>query len=418
MSWPATKSVVTDAMSATNNTLSMLLPIMLAMPMFGCLGWMAATVIQVRARSARLFAIFLILQRYYLLIVKEPNPTKLAEFEGEQLEYKREVDKRKLAREMVAFANTSGGKIKIGVDDDGTVVGVRGITADTVSNIARDCCEPHLTPNPKVDREVYDGKEVVVVAVDPGLDPPYRTKSGMYYKRVGATIRIASLSELIDLIIKGSHRGTILHKARMPQLWTQISASMKANAGFDQALTGIAELFELAMNTTDESTKLEVVGMVDKLLKISCSDSRVIQSLLSRLALLVPINLAQNISAQPPSQEFVGRVIEILKRVLFTETVDPSVTERTEYVLRALYLVGLGCIWAKYDDQVHEVFDALKSNCGRDRKLTKLCNDTVGNLAKCAEEEPTYQPRRIGMLFEPLLDRRDRTLASILRGLF
>ena len=46
--------------------------------------------------------------------------------EGAYLEFKNRVPRpERIAREVIAFANTDGGKVLIGVDDDGTVLGVK-----------------------------------------------------------------------------------------------------------------------------------------------------------------------------------------------------------------------------------------------------------------------------------------------------
>lgn len=50
----------------------------------------------------------------------------VARGEGRHLEFKRRVPKpERIAKEVVAFANSGGGHLLLGVDDDGTVVGVR-----------------------------------------------------------------------------------------------------------------------------------------------------------------------------------------------------------------------------------------------------------------------------------------------------
>jgi predicted HTH transcriptional regulator len=50
----------------------------------------------------------------------------VAEGEGHQLEFKRKVSHpEKIVREMIAFANTEGGTILIGVDDNGTLAGIK-----------------------------------------------------------------------------------------------------------------------------------------------------------------------------------------------------------------------------------------------------------------------------------------------------
>jgi len=59
------------------------------------------------------------------------------------LEYK-ESFSSSFARDLVAFANSSGGKILLGVRDDGTVVGVRDSNKlrAQIQDIARNCDPP------------------------------------------------------------------------------------------------------------------------------------------------------------------------------------------------------------------------------------------------------------------------------------
>ena len=52
-----------------------------------------------------------------------------------------------LKKEIVAFANTDGGTVYLGVEDDGTVIGVedpRGV-ADAVNNMIHDAVVPDLS---------------------------------------------------------------------------------------------------------------------------------------------------------------------------------------------------------------------------------------------------------------------------------
>ena len=71
--------------------------------------------------------------------------TKLIE-EGEhqRLDFKFEIaDAHKIARTLVAFANTDGGRLLIGVKDDGTLAGVRSEEEFfMVESAARLCCRP------------------------------------------------------------------------------------------------------------------------------------------------------------------------------------------------------------------------------------------------------------------------------------
>jgi ATP-dependent DNA helicase RecG len=111
------------------------------------------------------------------------------------------VDNADLARELCAFANTGGGRVLIGVDDDGAIVGADGWDDERVMNIARTAIDPPLTPT--FQRVTMDGERVVVlVGVEVGVEKPYAVRSGeskRYYVRVGSTRREASREELIRL---------------------------------------------------------------------------------------------------------------------------------------------------------------------------------------------------------------------------
>ena len=56
------------------------------------------------------------------------------EGETEILEFKKKANfPEKIVKEIVAFANTRGGRLLIGVDDDGTVTGVKNYEEDIYS---------------------------------------------------------------------------------------------------------------------------------------------------------------------------------------------------------------------------------------------------------------------------------------------
>ncbi|HHY39174.1 MAG TPA: transcriptional regulator [Clostridia bacterium] len=122
---------------------------------------------------------------------------------GENLhtEFKREVgDLNDLAAEIVAFANTDGGAIFVGVTDDGQVVGIADVNTLTrqIDNVAYNNCEPPIT----IVQEVFDtpeGLQVLVVKVPKGEQRPYRTNRGIYYVRTTSGRRQASREELLRL---------------------------------------------------------------------------------------------------------------------------------------------------------------------------------------------------------------------------
>ena len=80
-----------------------------------------------------------------------------------------------LCKEVIAFANTKGGTLYIGVEDDGTVVGVEG--ADSiilqVNNMVRDSIKPDLTMFVRYETQTVEGKQIIAVTVQKGTDRPY-----------------------------------------------------------------------------------------------------------------------------------------------------------------------------------------------------------------------------------------------------
>lgn len=101
--------------------------------------------------------------------------------ESETVELK-EVVVDDIKKEIIAFANCSGGKLYIGVQDDGIVVGLDDpdATALQISNMVRDAIKPDITMFLHYETLEEDGKKIVVVDIQRGTDRPYYiTKKGM-----------------------------------------------------------------------------------------------------------------------------------------------------------------------------------------------------------------------------------------------
>ena len=101
--------------------------------------------------------------------------------ESETVELK-EVVVDDIKKEIIAFANCDGGKLYIGVRDDGTVIGLDN--ADSVSlqisNMVRDAIKPDITMFLHYETIVENRKNVVVVDIQRGTDRPYYlAKKGM-----------------------------------------------------------------------------------------------------------------------------------------------------------------------------------------------------------------------------------------------
>ena len=101
--------------------------------------------------------------------------------ESETIELK-EVVVDEIKKEIIAFANCDGGKLYIGVQDDGTVVGVDdpdGVSLQ-ISNMVRDAIKPDVTMFVHYKTIEENGKEIVAVDIQRGTDRPYYlAKKGM-----------------------------------------------------------------------------------------------------------------------------------------------------------------------------------------------------------------------------------------------
>ena len=80
-----------------------------------------------------------------------------------------------MKKEIIAFANSNGGTIYVGVADDGAVLGVEDADACAlqISNMVRDAIKPDVTMFIHYETLDSDGKEIVAVRVQRGMNRPY-----------------------------------------------------------------------------------------------------------------------------------------------------------------------------------------------------------------------------------------------------
>lgn len=98
----------------------------------------------------------------------------IEEGEGFEVEFKRKVSSpEKIAKTLVALANTRGGHILFGVDDDGTVIGVESEKSEVelIDQAGTLYCEPPIHPH--IEIVPFDGTDVIVVYVPESDDKPH-----------------------------------------------------------------------------------------------------------------------------------------------------------------------------------------------------------------------------------------------------
>jgi ATP-dependent DNA helicase RecG len=106
----------------------------------------------------------------------------------------------KIAQEIVALANTGGGVMVFGVNDQLRIEGVEDPESvqEELVRICREDIKPSLVPF--IDRIAFDnGRRVVALDVE-GKRRPYRTQDGRFYLRIGSEKREATREELSALM--------------------------------------------------------------------------------------------------------------------------------------------------------------------------------------------------------------------------
>ncbi len=159
-------------------------------------------------------------------------PAILASPEGKQLEFKRDLSSpMPILKTLVAFANSAGGRLVLGVDDGRRVVGIDNPLDDEerLANLIADSIAPRLVPN--IELLTVEGKTLLVIEVFlSGTRPHFLKSVGMgqgTYIRLGSTNRQAD-AQLIAELQRGV-AGVSFDALPMPEL-TIDSLDLKAIA--------------------------------------------------------------------------------------------------------------------------------------------------------------------------------------------
>ena len=130
----------------------------------------------------------------------------------------------RIAQEIVAMANTGGGVIVFGVNDQLRVEGIEDgeCVQDELVRICREEIVPSIVPF--IDRIAFDnGRRIVALDVN-GRRRPYRTRDGRFFIRIGADKREASPEELSALLDES-----------LPLLYENVPALRATLADIDEA---------------------------------------------------------------------------------------------------------------------------------------------------------------------------------------
>lgn len=146
----------------------------------------------------------------------------IEEGEHQQQDFKFEIsDARKIAKTLSAFSNTDGGRLLVGVKDNGKIAGVRSEEEIyMIEAAAKLYCKPKVECEMKIHH--IEGRTVLEVIVPPGKSKPYFAKDND--NRLWAYIRIKDeniLANPVHLKIwqqAVKTQGSFIHYSREEQL--------------------------------------------------------------------------------------------------------------------------------------------------------------------------------------------------------
>jgi ATP-dependent DNA helicase RecG len=156
----------------------------------------------------------------------------IANGENSGVEFKRDdIRPEQLAKGIVAFANLRGGRILLGVEDDGQISGLQRTDAqEWVLNVFRDKIHPLIIPFYE-EVLVEENSRVGVVTVSMGISKPYVMRHNDredVYIRMGNRSELASREQQLRLFESGG----LLHVELLPVAGTSLENIDRERIGY------------------------------------------------------------------------------------------------------------------------------------------------------------------------------------------
>ncbi len=131
----------------------------------------------------------------------------IAQGEDSRNQFKKDVNNPdSLAQELIAFSNTLGGNIFVGVDDDGSVSGVSSEDIHRINQLLSNVASQNVKPpiNPLTEIITLQQGRVLIIDVPKGINKPYQDKNGTIWVKSGADKRKATAREEIQRLFQES----------------------------------------------------------------------------------------------------------------------------------------------------------------------------------------------------------------------
>ena len=287
----------------------------------------------------------------------------IANGEDSGVEFKRDdLQPQDLARELVAFANLAGGRVLLGVEDDGAITGIQRAEAaiqQWIAGVCRDKIRPELAPYISFVRGLPGDRTVAVIQVERGLTAHHlwHNQHHRWFLRIGNTCREPSQEELARLFQQRGHlrpeiqpvSGTSmadLDRRRLEEYFVAIRQQEAPDSGDDAGWT------QLLLNTEflhegDEVIPATLAGLLlfgvrpSRYLPHAGIDATVFRGqekyydILDQARFRAPlVRLGSNGSAAPSAIRHDGVVEQamlLLKRHLSREGLEPGEGARSVY---------------------------------------------------------------------------------------
>jgi len=120
-----------------------------------------------------------------------------------------------MAHEMIAFSNGSGGRVFIGVNDDGSIAGLSAQDIQRLNQLISNAASQHVIPaiNPITENVQTENGIVLVLTIQPGISKPYQDKDGAFWVKSGSDKRKATSREEIQRMFQSAN---LLHADELP----------------------------------------------------------------------------------------------------------------------------------------------------------------------------------------------------------
>lgn len=143
---------------------------------------------------------------------KHPLQLDIEKGESKTLEFKETLPSASnWVKTLIAFANSAGGKLVVGVSDQRQLIGIQGLDPfalmDKISSVMYELVAPTLLPSIYIEN--INGVELLVIEVMRGSLLPYylknKGKEQGCYQRIGATNRLVSIEQIRELERQRQH---------------------------------------------------------------------------------------------------------------------------------------------------------------------------------------------------------------------